>query len=68
MSGLITELAPTVVINGVQQYMKVHHLRILDSSGAEATTVPVPTDAPEIVDALADNIRASLREGYTLDY
>lgn len=68
MSGVIVNRTPTIVVGGVQQYFVSYALRVLDANGDEVSTVPVPSDRPELLGAIAWNIRQSLREGFTLDF
>ena len=43
-------------------------LEVRSADGAEVLTVPVQSSNTEIVAAVAANIRASLRDGFYLDY
>ncbi len=43
-------------------------LVIRDGDGREVSRVPVQSADPRLADAVAGQIRASLREGYYLDY
>lgn len=43
-------------------------LVVRSADGAEVLTVPVQSGNTEIVDTVAANIRASLRDGFYLDY
>lgn len=48
--------------------MAENTLIIRDKDGGEVSRVPVQSADPRLADAVAGQIRASLREGYYLDY